>query len=101
MGYYSDFLITTEPEDSITKDDLVKLSGYSGWHIFKGALLLSEAKWYDVKDHVTQLSQDFPDVKITVKIEGEDKGDLWTIYALNGQVETATAKVSTPPSTLW
>ena len=44
-------------------------------------------KWYDWKDDITEFSKLYPDVVFLLKGEGEESGDIWRAYFLNGKCE--------------
>jgi len=94
MGYYTDFTITTDSNAIIT--DLIRTAlGEISGHDFEDGNV--NAKWYDHEDHITQVSRQFPLVLITVDGEGEESGDMWRLYARNGEFEKVEAKVTFAP----
>lgn len=106
MGYYSDFKLTAQGFDNEEHAEffefkLVKLSSYTGWSLrhtigTEGWMvygLLGEAKWYNAEEHLLQLSKAFPRVTIDLKVEGEERGDIWKLRARDGKHERVSAKV--------
>lgn len=54
----------------------------------------SEAKWYDHETDFKAFSKQFPNWLFTLTGEGEESGNLWKKYFLNGKVQIANAIIS-------
>lgn len=54
------------------------------------------AKWYDYDNEMKMLSRNFPEVLFTLHGEGEDQGDIWNAYYLNGKSQKAKAEITIP-----
>lgn len=50
-------------------------------------------KWYDWKKDMEALSMDYPNVLLVLSGEGEESGDIWKSYFMNGQSQVVKAKV--------
>lgn len=50
-------------------------------------------KWYDHQKEVAHFSKKFPDVLFTLHGKGEESGDVWKKYFVNGKVQVAKAKL--------
>jgi hypothetical protein len=50
-------------------------------------------KWYNHTDEMLAMSKAFPDVLFTLSGEGEENGDLWKKYYLNGQYQEDKAEI--------
>lgn len=50
-------------------------------------------KWYEHESDMIDFSRKFPDVLFTLKGIGEESGDIWTKYFVNGKVQVAKAKI--------
>ena len=94
MGYSTDFTITTDAGAIVTDLICTALSELAGFEIYDGEV---NAKWYDHADHIAQVSKQFPLVLITVDGEGEESGDMWRLYARNGEFEKVEAKITFAP----
>lgn len=53
-------------------------------------------KWYACETDMRCLSRRFPGVLFTVTGDGEDKGDLWVAYFLDGRMQRDAAEVVYP-----
>jgi hypothetical protein len=51
-------------------------------------------KWYDHEKEMRAFSKQFPNVLFTLEGQGEEAGDLWQKYFLNGKMQTAKAVIS-------
>ncbi len=50
-------------------------------------------KWYEWKEDMIAFSKKFPKVCFKVHGEGEESGDIWDAYFLNGKYQTHKARV--------
>lgn len=50
-------------------------------------------KWYDHETDVKRLSALFPGMLFTLNGEGEESGDIWVKYFLDGKVQVCKAKI--------
>lgn len=87
MGYYTDYDISGNPPE--VQEAIIKLSDYN-WED-SGRL---NAKWYGHEADCLQVSKQFPEVVIEVSGEGEESGDIWKAYYLNGKTYRAEAKIT-------
>lgn len=87
MGYYTDYDIGGNNEEVINA--IEEESGYTSW--CSGNLY--GAKWYNWKVDVAKVSKSFPEEVITVKGEGEESGDIWKAYFLDGKCQYTKAKL--------
>ena len=55
-----------------------------------------EVKWYEADEDMKELSKAFPDVTFRLHGEGEDHGDVWDYYWLNGHGEICCAVIRMP-----
>lgn len=51
-------------------------------------------KWYDCDDDMKKLSSMLPDVVLKMEGSGEEEGDLWQSYFLNGKHQYCPAKIT-------
>lgn len=56
-----------------------------------------ECKWYNHEDELKNFSKKYPAYVFTLKGEGEESGDIWVKYFLNGKQQTANAKIIFDP----
>ena len=56
-----------------------------------------EDPWYNHQDHMTKVSQHWPQVLFTLKGNGEEQEDTWVEYHLSGRLQQATAELVYPP----
>jgi hypothetical protein len=54
-------------------------------------------KWYEHDEPMRALSVEFPDRLFTLRGEGEESGDLWVKYYLNGKCQEAKAEITYAP----
>ena len=87
MGYYTDYDFTNNSNEVI--ELIHEISDYSV--AFSGRGRISAVKWYEWKDHLKDVSLQFPDQVITIEGEGEESGDIWKAYFKNGKSFKAQA----------
>lgn len=54
-------------------------------------------KWYEHETDMLTMSNEIPDVVFKLLGEGEESGDIWVKYFLNGQYQVCKAAVVIPP----
>lgn len=54
-------------------------------------------KWYKHESEMRKFSEKFPEVLFTLEGEGEESGDIWRKYFVNGKMQVAKAKISFDP----
>lgn len=50
-------------------------------------------KWYEHETDMREMSKQFPNILFTMKGEGEESGDIWRRYYLNGKCQVVQAKL--------
>jgi hypothetical protein len=55
-----------------------------------------DIKWYEHEDHMRAISEKYPEVLFTLSGEGEESGDIWKKYFLNGKMQKAIARIVIP-----
>lgn len=86
MGYYTQFDASNNAPEVLAA--IKEISGYN----WAGAYL--NAKWYDCAKHCNAVSLQFPDTLITLEGSGEEDGDIWKQYWLNGKTQECKAIIS-------
>lgn len=89
MGYYTRFEISTQPASDEVVDAVKEISGYQ--YVFD-----DECKWYDHEDNCKTVSKMYPEVLIELSGEGEESGDIWKKYFLNGKMQICKAMLTFP-----
>ena len=54
-------------------------------------------KWYDNEEDMRLLSKEFPDILFKLHGEGEDIGDIWNKYFMNGKMQYCPIKMMYEP----
>lgn len=92
MGYTTKFTLHVE-DDSQDWEELVgKHSEYESTWIFE-----DEVKWYSHEEDMRSFSKLHPTILFQLSGEGEDSGDIWTEYYLNGKMQRCEAKITYDP----
>lgn len=90
MGYYTlHRLEIIEGNDHITdyEKEIGELSDYRT-STFKDSI-----KWYDHKEHMLSYSKFHPKTLFKLFGEGEESGDLWQEYYLNGKMQRIVGRI--------
>jgi len=111
MGYYTKFKLhmnhmpeghtvhNSEDEFMRIKLELEAITSYQ-FHEHRTTphvLDLDEAKWYDHGENMKALSKKWPKILFQLDGDGEESGDVWREYWLDGKVQAAKQKSWTPP----
>lgn len=94
MGYYTDYeieVLNGDP-DEVVRAAIKELSGYGGWQGDE----LHDVKWYSSQKDCLTVSKQFPDKLIQCTGVGEETGDVWVEYYLNGKSQYEKAKITFP-----
>lgn len=104
MGYYTSYTLSWDCGNSKTTWDEVskeiKSRQNEGQILFHGedggGDNAEPCKWYEHEKDVAEFSKLYPDVLFELDGAGEDKGDIWRKYFLNGKVQVCEAKITYP-----
>lgn len=112
MGYYTQFLITWDKHEDETIDQAIEkkfneITGideesfgwsYDVWDGDKKTYSITfNAKWYNWKKDMNELSRAYPDMIFRVTGDGEESGDFWKSIWKDGCYEIQYAEI--PPFT--
>lgn len=119
MGYYTRYELKVNEGNSylMAKKMLEECDGSDRFYAFERALedfvedldeksgndfILSlvsgeEVKWYEHEEDMKFLSQQFPDILFKLHGEGEENGDIWDKYFMNGKMQHCHAVMTIPP----
>jgi hypothetical protein len=90
MGYYTRHTLEIiEGNDYITDyiQEIAKLADYTN-------LFDDGCKWYDHEKDMRKYSKNHPNTVFKLSGEGEETGDLWHEYYLNGKMQRAKAVIT-------
>ena len=105
MGYCTYYKLKWSVENSKTTwdeiSDEIKLRQDAGsdfmYGVDENGSSTDQAKWYDHEKEVSQFSKIYPDVLFELSGEGEESGDIWKKYFLNGKMQLCQAITTFPP----
>lgn len=89
MGYYTSHTLEIIEGDDYTtdyKEEIGKESGY-------GNPFGESCKWYDHEKDMRSFSKKHPKTIFKLSGEGEEAGDIWHEYYLNGKMQRTKAKI--------
>lgn len=94
MGYYTRYELSFDHGyDPVLEEKVMKrieeISGYT--YLFD-----QEVKWYEHIEDMLTLSKEFPEIVFTLNGEGEESGDVWVAYFLNGKHVVHKAEIVLP-----
>jgi hypothetical protein len=102
MGYNTSYELYWEPQKSceLSKMKLdAKVGKYIADHEEMSYALAEDGsteercKWYDWKDDMKTMSTKFKDVLFHLSGEGEESGDIWDAWFLNGKAQVHEAEI--------
>lgn len=92
MGYMTNYELTFNGD--VSEETLADLLTNTTGYTWDDNLELHDAKWYNHHNDMIYVSTQYPYVEFTLKGEGEESGDLWKTYYLNGKYQEAKAKIT-------
>ena len=105
MGYYTYYTLycnghknrnLTDEEVAAIEREVDLLDVFAGGTCEDG-YFSEDAKWYDHDEDMMRLSSRIPDVLFSLHGDGEEQGDLWDAYYLNGRMQHCPAEIYYPP----
>lgn len=107
MGYYTTYdLVLRTPDgkqdirDQSIHDKAVELlreRDVIGYALDTSLSCNSAVKWYDHDEDMIAVSKQMPNVLFCLHGEGDETGDIWDAYYLNGKSQYCRAEVVIPP----
>jgi len=91
MGYYTNYSISF-PDDDKDKTEKISNALHLDTEYVPG--FLGNTKWYDHEKDMIKISKQFPGTLFVLTGEGEEAGDLWRKYFLDGGVQECYAKIT-------
>jgi hypothetical protein len=97
LGYYTDFTLEFQTNDDLEKVRIEQEIEKSPYMHNAYAENGDSQKWYDYEEEMQAFSRAFPDVLFTLSGIGEEQGDVWTKYFLNGKMQECRAVLTHNP----
>ena len=114
MGYYTTYRLQCSPVKNVDIAESIQNwlteHGVIGYALdefsdyYNHSLIISDhepVKWYEFNDDMIELSEAFPEVTFKLHGEGEESGDIWDRYYLNGDVEDCEWAPPVPKRIKW
>lgn len=102
LGYYTKYTLEfercPEPKRNGLIEALESENSMSGYGTLAKICYnqTDDIKWYNHEDDMKSISLRFPRVLFILKGEGEDTGDIWIKYFLNGKMQYAPGEIKYP-----
>ncbi|MCK5131738.1 MAG: hypothetical protein KAR40_06245 [Candidatus Sabulitectum sp.] len=96
MGYYTTYKLSIvgDKVDVFQVANFIETLQGPGYDMTKVLFGSACVKWYDYEDEMKQASIKFKDTILKLHGNGEEDGDVWVRYFLNGKVQECKAKVT-------
>jgi hypothetical protein len=88
MGYYTNYELETVSGADYETDYEQEVTDQVGYRPFE-----CETKWYSFEKDMREVSKKHTSVLLKLSGEGEENGDLWEAYFLNGKMQMCKAKI--------
>lgn len=79
------------PEDTIA--DLRDTNEEAKYALDNDGSSTQETKWYDWEKDMREFSKKYPTALFTLSGKGEEAGDIWKAYFINGKAQIAKARI--------
>ncbi len=102
MGYYTQHTLVSIT-DTITQTEISDISDIKdkiGLHSEYGELdfvFEEQCKWYNFEEDMKSFSLQYPTFLFKILTEGEESGDMFTHYFLNGKTQCESAEITFKP----
>ncbi len=100
MGYYTRFELSWKPTNKFkgNEDDLNNAVGnyiekHNLYGVDRNGETTDSVKWYESKEDVKNMSLEIKNVIFHLSAEGEESGDIWDFYALDGKTQLHKAEI--------
>lgn len=103
MGYYTRFELDINRDGEQVIEALKQSAAYTRFDHSDGTdIWCSEDrwKWYEHEEELKAVSLQFPLSRITVTGYGENDGDIWRKYFVNGKMQSHRLAIEFPPCAL-
>ena len=87
MGYYTNYDLTELTEEQVEK--AAEVSRYNLSNQYE----TGQITWYRWNSDMRKVSTMFPDELLTISGVGEESGDIWKAYFLNGKAQICQARI--------
>jgi hypothetical protein len=93
MGYYTRYTLTVSSQEEKLIKELREENESAHNAICEKGFTADECKWYDHETDLKTFSKKHPRVLFTLEGEGEESGDIWTLYVKNGKSQLEKAEI--------
>lgn len=96
MGYDTQYALkaTVQKTESEIIEELRSLNEEAEYSLESdGRPSGNDSRWYDHEKDLIEFSKKHPDHLFTLSGEGEEAGDIWTKYFLNGKMQVSKAEI--------
>lgn len=105
MGYYTNYSIQGENRENDPDSDVdvtfesiletLRQENEEARYAFdESGDCNNNCKWYNAQSELVEFSKNYPGWLFTVRGEGEETGDMWVWYIMNGKVQEAPAIIT-------
>jgi hypothetical protein len=93
MGYYTRFELEVANGDTSVIEELRECSDGANYAIYSNGESDDSTKWYEYRDDLKAFSKKHPKQIFKLSGEGEESGDIWVEYFLNGKSQHCKAQI--------
>lgn len=99
MGYYTQYELEVKDLETMTDDGCGIIEkfrescDYAKLALNESGNTEESCKWYDHDDDLINLSKEHPDKLFILSGLGEDSGDIWRKYFVNGKIQEEKAEI--------
>lgn len=96
LGYTTRYELSWEPYSQEVESGValhIENHSHMTYALLSDGCTRQKCKWYSHMEDLVVLSRKFPGTTFHLSGKGEDAGDIWDVYALDGKIQKHTAKV--------
>ncbi len=96
MGYYTRYSLTVKEGNTDLLEKFIEENENAAYALDSYGETKQECKWYSHDEELVRFTKENKDVLFELSGEGEESGDIWKKYFMNGRMQVCKATLTFP-----